>query len=72
MSSSVCTSRCPTAAAVGLMSGGQRQVIAVARAAAFASKVVILDEPTAALGLRESRRVLDLILRLRTRVMLSS
>jgi D-xylose transport system ATP-binding protein len=53
-------------AAVGLMSGGQRQVIAVARAAAFASKVVILDEPTAALGLRESRRVLDLILRLRT------
>ena len=50
---------------VGLMSGGQRQVIAVARAAAFASKVVILDEPTAALGLRESRRVLDLILRLR-------
>ena len=64
--SSVCRSRCPTAsAAVGLMSGGQRQVIAVARAAAFASKVVILDEPTAALGLRESRRVLDLILRLR-------
>jgi D-xylose transport system ATP-binding protein len=53
------------AAAVGLMSGGQRQVIAVARAAAFASKVVILDEPTAALGVRESRRVLDLILRLR-------
>ena len=50
---------------VGLMSGGQRQVLAVARAAAFASKVVILDEPTAALGLRESRRVLDLILRLR-------
>jgi ABC-type sugar transport system ATPase subunit len=47
------------------MSGGQRQVIAVARAAAFASKVVILDEPTAALGVRESRQVLDLILRLR-------
>ena len=53
-------------APVGLMSGGQRQVIAVARAAAFATKVVILDEPTAALGLRESRRVLDLILRLRS------
>ena len=52
-------------APVGLMSGGQRQVISVARAAAFASKVVILDEPTAALGLRESRRVLDLITRLR-------
>jgi D-xylose transport system ATP-binding protein len=52
-------------ASVGLMSGGQRQAIAVARAAIFASRVVILDEPTAALGLRESRRVLDLIRRLR-------
>jgi D-xylose transport system ATP-binding protein len=52
-------------AGVGLLSGGQRQAIAVARAAAFASSIVILDEPTAALGLRESRRVLDLILRLR-------
>ena len=51
---------------VGLMSGGQRQAVAVSRAAAFASKVVILDEPTAALGVRESRRVLDLILRLRS------
>ena len=50
---------------VGLMSGGQRQAIAVSRAAAFASSVVILDEPTAALGLRESRGVLDLIRRLR-------
>jgi ABC-type sugar transport system ATPase subunit len=48
------------------MSGGQRQAIAVARASAFASNVVILDEPTAALGVRESRRVLDLILRLRS------
>jgi len=54
-----------TTASVGLLSGGQRQVIAVARAAAFPSKVVILDEPTAALGVRESRRVLDLIRRLR-------
>lgn len=52
-------------APVGLMSGGQRQAIAVARAAGFASRVVILDEPTAALGLRESRNVLDLIDRLR-------
>jgi ABC-type sugar transport system ATPase subunit len=50
---------------VGLMSGGQRQAVAVARAAAFATNVVILDEPTAALGVRESRHVLDLILRLR-------
>jgi D-xylose transport system ATP-binding protein len=50
---------------VALMSGGQRQAIAVARATMFARKVVILDEPTAALGLRESRKVLDLILQLR-------
>jgi D-xylose transport system ATP-binding protein len=46
---------------VGLMSGGQRQAIAVARAVAFATKVVLLDEPTAALGIRESRQVLDLV-----------
>jgi ribose transport system ATP-binding protein len=50
---------------VGLMSGGQRQAVAVSRAAAFASNVVILDEPTAALGVRESGGVLDLIRRLR-------
>jgi fructose transport system ATP-binding protein len=43
------------------LSGGQRQGVAVARAAAFGSKVVILDEPTAALGVKESRRVLELI-----------
>jgi ABC-type sugar transport system ATPase subunit len=52
-------------APVALMSGGQRQAIAVARATVFARKVVILDEPTAALGLRESRKVLDLISQLR-------
>jgi ABC-type sugar transport system ATPase subunit len=53
------------ASTIGLMSGGQRQAIAVARAAAFSSRVVILDEPTAALGVRESRGVLDLVVRLR-------
>lgn len=52
---------------IGLMSGGQRQAVAVARAVAFASKVVILDEPTAALGVRESAQVLDLIRSLRER-----
>jgi D-xylose transport system ATP-binding protein len=52
-------------AVVALMSGGQRQAVAVARAVAFSSKLVILDEPTAALGLRESDRVLDLIRRLK-------
>lgn len=51
-------------ALVGLMSGGQRQAIAVARAVAFCRKIVILDEPTAALGARESRNVLRLVQRL--------
>jgi ABC-type sugar transport system ATPase subunit len=53
-------------APVALMSGGQRQAIAVARATVFTRKLVILDEPTAALGVRESRKVLDLIDQLRT------
>lgn len=52
---------------VETLSGGQRQGVAVARAAAFGSRVVILDEPTAALGVKESRKVLDLILGLRER-----
>ncbi|MBO3751036.1 sugar ABC transporter ATP-binding protein [Streptosporangiaceae bacterium NEAU-GS5] len=52
-------------ATVALMSGGQRQAVAVARAVAFSSRLVILDEPTAALGLRESARVLDLVRRLK-------
>ena len=47
--------------AVETLSGGQRQGVAVARAAAFGSRVVIMDEPTAALGVKESRRVLELI-----------
>ena len=53
--------------AVETLSGGQRQGVAVARAAAFGSKVIILDEPTAALGVKESRRVLELILDVRRR-----
>jgi fructose transport system ATP-binding protein len=53
--------------AVESLSGGQRQGVAVARAAAFGSKVIILDEPTAALGVKESRRVLELILDVRSR-----
>ena len=52
---------------VETLSGGQRQGVAVARAAAFAKNVVIMDEPTAALGVKESRMVLDLILRIRDR-----
>lgn len=51
-------------ASIGLMSGGQRQAISVARAVAFAQKVLILDEPTAALGVRETRNVLSTIRRL--------
>ncbi|MEA2547426.1 MAG: fructose transport system ATP-binding protein [Chloroflexota bacterium] len=53
--------------AVETLSGGQRQAVAVARAAAFGSKVIILDEPTAALGVRETGQVLRLIRDLRDR-----
>ena len=53
--------------AVETLSGGQRQGVAVARAAAFGSKVIILDEPTAALGVKESRKVLELIQDVRSR-----
>ncbi|KKC37434.1 sugar ABC transporter ATP-binding protein [Devosia epidermidihirudinis] len=52
---------------VETLSGGQRQGVAVARAAAFGSKVVIMDEPTAALGVKESRRVLELMLDVKRR-----
>ncbi|MBO0750498.1 MAG: sugar ABC transporter ATP-binding protein [Bradyrhizobiaceae bacterium] len=52
---------------VETLSGGQRQGVAVARAAAFGSRVVIMDEPTASLGVKESRRVLELILDVRRR-----
>ena len=53
--------------AVETLSGGQRQGVAVARSATFARHVVIMDEPTAALGVKETRMVLDLILRVRDR-----
>jgi fructose transport system ATP-binding protein len=52
---------------VETLSGGQRQGVAVARAAAFGSRVIIMDEPTAALGVKESRRVLDLMGRLKAK-----
>ncbi|KQW96631.1 sugar ABC transporter ATP-binding protein [Massilia sp. Root418] len=51
--------------AVGTLSGGQRQGVAVARSTAFAKHVVILDEPTAALGVKEGNMVLELIRRVR-------
>jgi fructose transport system ATP-binding protein len=53
--------------AVETLSGGQRQGVAVARAAAFGSRVIIMDEPTAALGVKESGRVLELINEIRDR-----
>jgi fructose transport system ATP-binding protein len=49
------------------LSGGQRQGVAVARAATWARRLVIMDEPTAALGVKETRQVLELILRVRER-----
>jgi fructose transport system ATP-binding protein len=53
--------------AVETLSGGQRQGVAVARSAAFARHVIIMDEPTAALGVKESHMVLDLIRQVRDR-----
>jgi simple sugar transport system ATP-binding protein len=52
---------------VGAMSGGQKQAVAVARAAAWGKRVILLDEPTAALGVVQTRGVLDLIRRVRDR-----
>jgi simple sugar transport system ATP-binding protein len=54
-------------APVANMSGGQRQGVAVSRAVTWASKVVFMDEPTAALGVVQTRHVLDLIRRVRER-----
>jgi fructose transport system ATP-binding protein len=53
--------------AIRNMSGGQRQCVAIARAAAFASKLVIMDEPTAALGVQETAQVENIIRGLKTR-----
>ncbi len=53
------------AQAVETLSGGQRQAVSVARAAAFATKLIVLDEPTAALGVKETNQVLSMINRVR-------
>ncbi len=52
---------------VETLSGGQRQAVAIARAVAFGSRIVVLDEPTAALGVRETGQVLDVVRQLRER-----
>jgi simple sugar transport system ATP-binding protein len=52
---------------VSALSGGQRQSVAIARAMVWASKLVIMDEPTAALGVAQSRAVLDLVRSVRDR-----
>src|SRR4028119_75856 len=55
--------------AVETLSGGQRQAVAVARAATFATKFVVLDEPTAALGVKETGQVLNLIQQIKAKGM---
>ena len=56
-----------TRAPIALLSGGQRQSVAVARSIVWASKVVLLDEPTAALGVVQRARVLEVVRRVRDR-----
>jgi ABC-type sugar transport system ATPase subunit len=54
----------PVSAKAGALSGGQRQAVAVARAVLWQSKVVVLDEPVAALGVKQTEAVLSLVERL--------
>jgi fructose transport system ATP-binding protein len=54
-------------AAIRRMSGGQRQCVAIARAASFVSKLIIMDEPTAALGVQETAQVENIIRNLKSR-----
>jgi ABC-type sugar transport system ATPase subunit len=51
---------------IGMLSGGQRQIIAIARAVRAGARTVLLDEPTAALGVRETKHAADIITALRT------
>ena len=57
--------------AAGTLSGGQRQILAIARALYFGAKILILDEPTSALGVRESAKVVEQIAQLREHNILS-
>ena len=55
----------PIAKSVELLSGGQRQVVAIARAGAWGSKLILMDEPTAALGVAETKAVEEVIFELK-------
>ena len=49
------------------MSGGQRQSVAISRAAGWGSKLIVMDEPTAALGIQETKKVEEIIINLKDR-----